>query len=145
MAFAPYMDDIVDYAIFDHVNITHLALQYDSDPSPAQIAIYLRLQADGSDEDPATGAGRLRVAAEFTTGNPMNLFDSDSPVDGAGNITTTETWFVVDTSSPEQLVEVTYDPLASGLDTTDIVATHSHDSPDSARIIRSLAYFWTDN
>ena len=146
MAFAPYMNDIVDYRIFDRVDIQHLALQYDSDPDPAEVAIFLQLQAIGTLEDPAAGAGRLRVSTEFTTGNPVNLFDSDAPVDGIGDITTTATWYVVANTSPYGLVAVTYDPsTAANLATADIGATNIFDSPDSMRIIRSFSYFWTDN
>ena len=144
------MNDLMDYRIFARVDIRHLALQYDPVPDPVEVAIFLQLAADTTAEDPAPGAGRLRVATEFTTGDPIDLFDSDEPVDGIGDITTTATWFVVANVDPWRLVEVSgYDPsTATNLTTNTIGVTNIFDNPDTMspqRIIRSFAYYWTDD
>ena len=141
MAFAPYDLDITDYDIFTDTQIKELALQYDSVPATALVAIYVLLQAQTANEDPDDGAGRLRVAVNFTTGNPEDLFIAENPVSGL-TIDTNDQWYAVTASSPHTLEEVTYDPTGSGVT---IDADHQFDSPDAARIIRSFSYFWTDD
>ena len=152
MAQTVYTNDISDFNVFTRSRILQLAVIHEPENSNLgqggnqvpYVGVYLQMQAIGSQEDPATGAGRLRIVAIHTNNVPQLLTDSTNPIDTHGAIATAPTWYVVRANGA--LRSVSAAPTAS----TTVAA--SSDAAVRERLglspsftLSKVQYYWTND